>query len=142
MRRSLLSGLLVLAVVAFGASACEDTVPTEPTPPAAGPPTTETFSGVLTINGAQTFSFNVSAAGALTATLKTVTPDATIGVGMGMGTYFATTCAVLSGLFNDNALQGAVITGQAGSAGTLCVRVSDVGKLTEPLSFEIVVVHP
>jgi hypothetical protein len=142
MRRSMLSGLFALACVAFAAAACEDTVPTTPTPPPATEPTTETFSGVLTLNGAQTFSFNVAAAGTLTATLKTVAPDSTIAVGMGLGTYFATTCAVVSGLFNDNALQGSVITGQAGSSGTLCVRVSDVGKLTEPVSFEIVVVHP
>ena len=142
MRRSLVYGLLALACVAFGASACEDTVPATPTTPTNPTLTTETFSGQLTVNGAQTFSFSVAVAGALTATLKTVSPDITVAVGLALGTFNGTSCAIVSGLFNDNALQGAVITGLAGGAGTLCVRVSDVGKLVDSLSFEIVVVHP
>lgn len=141
MRRSMLYGLLALTCVVFTASACEDTVPA-PTTPTNPTITTETFSGVLTVNGAQTFSFSVQSQGALTATLKTVAPDSTVAVGLGLGTFNGTTCAVTTGLFNDNALQGAVVTGLAGSAGTLCVRLSDVGRMAASLSFEIVVVHP
>jgi len=46
------------------------------------------------------------------------------------------------GQVTDRVSQGGSITGSVSGAGTLCVRISDIGQLTEQTGFEIVVVHP
>jgi hypothetical protein len=133
---------LLAALLATGAAACESNNPTTPDPPTTPSTTTETFTGSLNINGAATFPFTVATAGAVTATLTTVEPDATIPIGLSLGTWNGTLCSVGSGLFNDNALQGAVVTGSAGSLGSLCVRVYDSGKVTGAMTYSVTVVHP
>jgi hypothetical protein len=132
-------GLLVLAFLgaAFAASACssdEITSPVAPTPTQV----TDTFAGTLTVNGATTYQF-VSNRGAVTATLTSVAPDSTIAIGFSLGSWNGSTCAAI--LPNDQAIQGSVIYGTVNTTGTLCLRVYDVGKLVDPLTFEVSVVH-
>lgn len=126
---------LALAVT----SACGNdsvTIPTTPTPD----PITETFSGTLTPNGAATHTFSSSASGSVSATLAAVGPDDTIVMGLALGTWNGTGCAVI--IANDTAVQTAVIYGNVTQAGQLCVRAYDVGRFTEPTNYEISVVHP
>jgi hypothetical protein len=130
---------LLVVAAALGFCGCSNTTPTTPTPPTPAS-TTETFQGNLNPNGAKTFSFTVQAAGALTATLTTVSPDATLAIGLALGTWNGTACKVE--LANDSATQGAVVTASASAAGSLCARVYDVGNLTDVVSFEVTVVHP
>jgi hypothetical protein len=139
MRRFFVRGLLAgaLLVPALG---CEDTeVPTDPTP---DPPVTvtDTFNGTLNQNGAATFSFTVNTAGSVVATITSVQPDSTVGLGLSMGTWNGTTCQEV--LANDNAAQGSQLTGQVSQGADICVRLRDVGKLTQPLTFTMTVVHP
>ena len=47
-----------------------------------------------------------------------------------------------NGLANDQAAQGAVVTGLPSGVGNYCARISDVGKLTGSVTFELTVVHP
>lgn len=126
-------------IIMLIAAACGDNpfdIPTQPTPTNV----TETFAGTLNPNGAATHSFTVQTAGTLTATLMTVSPDSTIAIGLSLGTWNGAVCQIV--LANDRALQGTVITGTASSFGNLCVRVYDVGNITEPTSYEVQVVHP
>ena len=136
--------LPALAVVAFallGATGCDkgDST-TTPTPTTPTPTVTETFAGSLNVNGAVTFSFSTTAAGIVTASLRTVTPDSTIQLSLALGTWNGVNCQVV--LTNDRASVGGSITGNVGGAGSLCVRIADVGQVTQPTGFEIVVVHP
>ena len=135
--------MLFVVAVALGLWACggnsTTTTPTSPTT-TTPPTTTETFEGTLNPNGARTFPFTLSAAGTVSATLTTVSPDATIAIGLSLGTWNGTACQIV--LANDNAIQGAILTGSASAAGSLCARAYDVGNIVEPVSFVVTLVHP
>jgi hypothetical protein len=137
MRRGLFQGLVAAGCLAALATGCGEavppTVPTDPTLPS----TVETFSGVLTINGAITFPFS-SLGGSINAKVAELKPDgATIGVSIGVSS--GATCQ--TALSNDNAGINSTVLGVVRDPGTLCARVYDVGKLTEPATFTINVEH-
>ena len=140
MRRVTFLPLTLMAVLTLASMACDsgENTPTTPTTP--GPTITETFAGTVTQNGAATFTFNTSVSGIVTATLKSIGPVTTAQVGLALGTWNGVTCAVV--LTNDRITTGLAVTGQVNAAGSLCVRIYDVGQLTETSTFEIVVVHP
>jgi len=144
MRSSIFRRLAVvsaIALMALGTTACDsgdDTTPTTPTVPT--PVVTETFAGSININGAATFTFPTTAGGTVNATLRTLTPVSTVQVSLALGTWNGVNCQVV--LNNDRASQGGTITGNVSGAGTLCVRISDIGQITQQTGFEIVVVHP
>lgn len=130
--------IVFLAVVVSGA-ACNRTDPFLPTDPTPITPTTDTFSGTLTRNGASVHEFNVNAAGTITATLTTLS-DAELTVGVALGTWNGTACQVV--IANDRARAGAIVTGQTSSFGQLCLRIYDVGNVTTPVDYEATVTHP
>ena len=139
MRRRVL--LLCFAVsVLVGAAACGDddepTTPTEPTRQTI----TETFEGRVTVNGARTHVFAATGSGRIDATLTTLSPDSAARVGVTLGTLNTLgACQVV--IFNDNATQGTLVSGNAGAAGNFCVRVHDVGQLTDAVDYTLTVVH-
>jgi len=131
--------ILLVVALALGSWACSNTAPTTlptPTPPT----TTDTFEGSINPNGAKTFSFIVQTGGTVTTTLTTVSPDSTVAIGLAVGTWDGAACSVFKA--NDNAPQGTSITVTASGAGSLCVRVYDVGNLLDVASFVVTVVHP
>jgi hypothetical protein len=131
---------LPLVMSALVLSGCSDDPegPTTPTPPVTF---TENFSGTLTPNGAKTHFFSTQASGEITATLSSLAPDATISVGLALGTWNGAVCQIV--LPNDNAVVTTVVTGAASAVASLCVRISDVtGTVKEPTEYAIVVVHP
>lgn len=132
---------LVAAALAASAAACDSgEAPTTPTTPTPAPTVTETFTGSITVNGAMTFPFSVAGSGTVTAALTTVGPDSGVSVSLSLGTWNGSLCQIV--LANDSAIQGTVVTGSVGAAGTLCTRVQDVGKMVQPLTFQITVIHP
>ena len=141
MKWSLRGGMAFVMLAFLGAACSSDmtstTAPTTPTPTTVT--ITETFQGNLNQNGAATYSFGV-AAGAVTATLTSLGPDSPLAIGMGLGTLISGSCAVA--IANDNAMQGAVVSGTVSSAGTVCLRVYDVGNIVRPLAYSVDVVHP
>jgi hypothetical protein len=125
---------------ALALSGCSDD-PETPTTPTTPVTFTENFSGTLTPNGARTHSFSSQASGTVTATLSSLAPDATISVGLALGTWNGAVCQIV--LPNDNAVVTTVVTGGVSAVGSLCVRIADVaGTVTQPTDYEIVVVHP
>jgi hypothetical protein len=135
---TLFTALLVLAAVC---TSCGDSTPTQlPTAPTV-PSITETFTGTLNKNGAVTHTFFTSATGPVQATLTQLDPESTTNIGFSMGTYTGSTCAIL--LANDNAVKTSVITGSVNSVGgSLCIRVYDIGKISEETTYEVQVLHP
>ena len=136
-RKFLATMLLAGALVAAG---CDNEIEdaTGPAPPA--PTTSETFSGTININGAQTHLFSVVASGPVTVSLTEVLPDPAIAVGLILGTWNGQACATV--IANDNTIQGTAVIGGVTGAGILCTRIHDVGKLTGPLEYTLTVVHP
>ena len=128
----------VLPLAMFTA-ACEGDIANIPTTP--DPVTvTETFTGSVTVNGAATHTFFTSATGTVTATLISLGENPPALVGLSMGTYSGSTCSLL--LTNDRAVVSSVVSGTVTTlGGNLCVRIYDVGTLTEPVSYEIRVEH-
>ena len=136
MHRRVLGTLLLVAALA--AAGCDNDIEnaTQPTPPA--PTTTDTFTGTININGAQTHTFVVTASGLVNATL-TEAPEGVV-VGLMLGTWNGAACA--TSIANDNAVKGNAVVGSATGVGTLCVRIHDVGKLTGPIAYTLTVEHP
>jgi hypothetical protein len=131
---------VLLAALAFGAVACDDdsgvTIPTPIT--ITEPP----FVGTLTVNGAVTQPFTATSFGTATITLNTLdpNPDSAVRVSMALGTWNGAACQVV--IANDNAGAGTVLLGTISAAGNLCVRMSDAGRLTGPVTFDVTIAHP
>jgi hypothetical protein len=128
--RRLLPGILLFALMT-GVAGCDDetelpNTPTNPSTPST-PATTITFEGTLTRNGAMTSTFSTTAGGTVTATLTTLAPDAALPVGLSLGAWTGSACQV-SGISNDAAVQGTVVTGTVTSAAALCVRIYDAAE--------------
>jgi hypothetical protein len=129
--------LLLATVIAAGAAACGTADPlVRPTPPSVT--VTETFSGSFKANSAVTHPFVSQAAGTVTATLSAVTPA--VNIGLSLGTWDGTVCTIVKA--NDNATPTAAISGDVTSAASLCVRLYDVGNVTDTLEYTVTVVHP
>ena len=147
-RRQMLPLLLVAAL--SGAAACDSNATTGTTTTTTTTPTTfqttETFQGMLTMNGGQSYSFNVTTSGTVFVTLTALSDPlgaAVPVVGLHMGTWNGTSCSIQTGIFTDNAGLNASIAGTVTGAGQLCARVYDSGsRVVNPLSFTITVVHP
>ncbi len=121
------------------AAACDsaiDNIPLTPDPVTV----TETFSGSVNINGAATHSFFTTATGAVTATLISLGENPPEQVGFSLGTLAGSTCSIV--LANDKAIVTSVIVGAVTTLqGSLCVRIYDVGSLTQSVPYEIKVEH-
>lgn len=138
---SAITRTLAAFVLVAASTACDDAGPTTPDDPDPDvTPFTETFSGILNRNGALTFPFNATAKGTATATLSSILPDNTVPLGFAMGTWNGTTCNLV--ISNDNASENTVIAGTVGSAGSLCLRIYDIGRVATTAKFTIFVVHP
>jgi hypothetical protein len=139
MRAFILRALVLLA--AIGAAGCEGEIVNIPTTP--DPVTvTDTFTGRLTVNGAQTHNVFTGATGLVTATITSLGETAPEKVGFSMGTLSSVgTCTVI--VHNDNAVVQTALTGTVANLnGTLCVRIFDVGSMTAPVDYTLTVSHP
>jgi hypothetical protein len=131
--------LCLAVLVLVGAAACGDDEPTTPTEPTR-PTVTETFPGRVTVNGAQTHGFAAGGSGRIDVTLTSLSPNSAARVGLTLGNLNTLgSCTVFTS--NDNATQGTLVSGNASAAGNFCVRVHDVGQLTEPAEYTVTVVH-
>jgi hypothetical protein len=111
-----------------------------PTTPEPTPVVTEPFQGVIGLNGAATHSFTVTGASQITAQLVSLSPDATLTVGLALGTWNGSICQIV--LANDQTKQGDVVEGATQTAGEFCVRVYDAqGILVNAQAYLIHVFH-
>ena len=152
MRRLLWRALLLTAVTTV-APACDDNNNSlNPTTPST-PPTLlqETFLGTLFKNAAYTHPFTVNDAGDVSVfLLQSVDPaqpdNNAIPIGFSLGTWNGLSCSIVIANDNitparaDNPSQG-VLYGRATSAGNLCVRVYDVGKVPASANYELLIDH-
>jgi hypothetical protein len=136
-----------LMAAALAAAGCGNDPVTNPdqTPPTA---VTETFEETLTVHGAITHPIVVQTAGTVTSTLTALDPPEAFlnadesWVGMSLGTWNGIVCTVgAPTLANDKTAVGVTLTGSATATGNYCVRVYDVGKLKQPVAFQLTITH-
>jgi len=130
---------LVLGLVA--ASACSDNqTPTAPTQPTG--PTTATFASAFTVNGSASRTFTTTEAGTVTMTLDSAGPPSNVVLGLGVGVpYVSGAPCLLTSSITTAAGPGPHISMHA-DPGSYCVKVYDIGKLIETVSFSISITHP
>jgi hypothetical protein len=135
-KRATRAAALACAAALFGACG-SSTTPTTPTPTQV----TDTLTGTVTQNGANTQTFTANAGGTVTATLTDLQPVDTVTIGFSIGTTIGTICQAT--LANDAATKGFSFTATAATAGTYCVRMYDVGNVTAdtPVNYTVTVVH-
>jgi ABC-type nitrate/sulfonate/bicarbonate transport system permease component len=135
-KRATRAAALACAAALLGACG-SSTTPTTPTPTQV----TDTLTGTVTQNGANTQTFTANAGGTVTATLTDLQPVDTVTIGFSIGTTIGTICQAT--LANDAATKGFSFTATAATAGTYCVRVYDVGNVTAdtPVNYTVTVVH-
>jgi hypothetical protein len=131
--------VLVLACAAF--SGCDNSSSTpQPTPL---PLLKETFPGNLVKGGSASHNFTVGQAGEVDVTLTAAGPPPTITMGLGVGIPNTATgaCDLIPGAsVNAQASAFSQLLGSA-SPGALCVKISDIGNQTGPITYTIVVEH-
>ena len=132
--------VLVLACAAF--SGCDNS--SSPTPqPAPLPLTKVTFTGTLEKGASASHNFTIVQAGEVDVTLTAAGPPATITMGLSVGVPNTATgaCDLIPGA-SVNAQPSAFsqLLGSA-SPGALCVKISDIGNQTGPITYTIVVEH-
>ena len=135
--------LLAVAVLATGACSNDAisslTTPTNPTI------FTDTFTGTLSQNGSFTHSFTTASLGAVSASIVNLQPTSSQIVGLSLGVWNGTSCSTspaTGGSSSDIATSGSSITLNATAAGSLCVRLYDVGFITSPVLYTLQVTHP
>jgi ABC-type Fe3+-hydroxamate transport system substrate-binding protein len=133
------SRALLLAVAILAMGACSNSALTTATTTAPCP-CTDTFSNTLSVNGAFTHTFTITNLGSVTAAIVSLGPNSAQILGFGLGVWNGTSCTVASS--SDTATTGSTITLNASAAGTLCVRLYDVGFITTPVLYTLQVVHP
>ena len=141
MRAVLKARFLLLVALVFVSGACDNgDSPTIPTPPT---PITETFTGVVNLNGSVVHPFIATAAGSVTATITGVDPSSSPSFGFGMGTWDGAVCTIT--MLNNLATTSAALTGTVVAPSSLCVRLFDSqGNVptNAPINYTVQVVHP
>ena len=134
------SFVLLVPLAALLVSGCGSS-PTDPTdqPEAPVEIVEPNITGTLTVNGAGTHVFVVGRAGNASATLTSLLPDSAAVIGLSLGTWNGAACQII--IANTNATQNTSVIGTASSAGNFCAYVQDVGKLTQPVDYELLIRH-
>ena len=112
-------------------TACNDTATTPATV------TSDTFSGTVSPASPSLQTFTASASGTVTVTATALSPQTT--VGLGVGTLVNSTCSTAS---QASVQQGGTVTETVSASGTYCALVYDPGTLTAAVSYTITVAHP
>jgi len=128
--RRWIPGFAVALVLAMGLAACgDDTTDTPITPTTPSTVTqTDTFTGTVAASEAKVHVFTARP-GLVTVTLTALGPDSTVPIGLGLGTWDLISCNAVAN--NPSAVQGNQLVGTVSSTANICVRVYDIGNLTD-----------
>src|SRR5262249_11866295 len=135
------SAFMLFAGLVFAVSCGKAATPTAPT---TAPTITDTFNADLSQTGSVNHTFRVTSTGQVTVTLTSVSPLATMALGVGMMTSNGTSC-VTTLTQNDDARANSVAALQGTAvAGNYCIRVYDSGNIpiSGTVSYTITVLHP
>jgi hypothetical protein len=135
--------LIAAAAALAGTAACGSTAST--TAPSASAPasTSDSFTGTVAQLGSENHVFAVGANGTVTITLTSVSPLATLALGVAVTASDGTNCLAQISQ-NDNARTGAAALTGTAQSGNYCVRVYDSGNVqpASTVAYTVQVVHP
>jgi hypothetical protein len=131
---------MLLLAVALASASCGDNSTESPTSPTTPVYVTDTFTGTLVTGATARHTFSAKTPGAIQLALTGLSPDATLTIGMGLGTWDGTSCNVT--LQTSLATVGSVFSASATSAGNFCVTVFDVGNVAESTEYTVSLTHP
>jgi hypothetical protein len=132
----------IVLALALTAAACHKNSSTTTTAPTPSPTqTTETFNGTVAVRGSASNNFTVANTGRVDVTLTAASPPATVVMGLGVGTAGGAGCTVLPGASTNTPAGATVQLSGTVSAGALCVKISDVGNQTAPVTYTVTVAH-
>ena len=110
------------------------------TPSSSGQPSTDSFPSLVYPQGANTHYFGVNYSGTLRVTLSGVSPPVPLGLAIGISGSSSPQCNVYSSQAAD---AGATLEMSAAvDKGIYCVKVYDVGQITDRVKFALTVIHP
>jgi len=136
--------LLIALLVAPLAAACDNgpLAPTTDTTTSttATSPVTETFSSQLFVGGYAFRSFNAAKAGTSTVTLTSAGSSTSLKLGLGLGIPDVTGFGCLFTRSIETAAGGQISASV--DPGVYCVRVWDLGTLTQTINFTVTIVRP
>lgn len=136
------AAVLAILVLASATAACGKNSQSTTAPSSSS---TETFSGLMGLQGSSFYSFTVSAAGAVDITLASLManstgPASSAVVGLGLGNPVGTGCSLIKSVNTAPALTTQLTS--AVNPDVYCVQIQDVGNMTVPLHFTIRISHP
>jgi hypothetical protein len=138
-KASLVTLFMTGALVSAGCG--DDSTPTTPTTTRRSSPVTERFASNLVVQGSAARIVSAIATGTLTATLTTVDqPSAVVGFAIGLRNANGTGCLVTKDVIVA-AGSAPELSAQV-DAGDYCVKISDRGPLTTPMTFTITITYP
>lgn len=135
--------LLLLASALL--AACGNNTPTTPstTPNVAEPSVVETWGGTLAVGATRFYSFSVAQNGTVNLTLTSLADGAgevatpvQVSIGFPAGTGCTATSSATTAAGTE------VQVSNTFNAGVWCARISDVGNLTAPATFRLLIAHP
>jgi len=130
----------IVLALALTAAACHKNSSTTTTTPSPTQ-TTETFNGTVPVRGSASNNFTVANSGRVDVTLTAASPPATVVMGLGVGTPGDAGCTVLPGASTNTPAGTVVQLSGTVSAGSLCVKIYDVGNQTAPVTYTVTVAH-
>ena len=130
--------VFALVLVCTLAAGCADDEPIGPAPEPP-PQISETFTGTLELKGAVIHLFTTDQTGQATATLTNLSPTSTALVSFIFGAWNGSHCTAT--FVKDDATSGTSFNANAQGPGAFCVRIADIGNLTEPTTYSITVTH-
>ena len=147
MPRMLARAMVFLALAALTTTGCSDNTLSQlaAASQTTSNPSTDTFTGTLSKNGAFTHIFTITTLGSVTVTIVSLAPDSTQLVGLSLGVWNGTGCSTspaTGGSATDVATTGSSITLNATGAGNLCARLYDVGFVNTPVLYTMQITHP
>src|SRR5262245_19352806 len=134
----------VVVALCVLATACDEGTPGIVQPTVNPATITDTFTGNVAPNSADSHAFVITLSGKIAVTLTAVGPPSTAEVSIGLGIPTGLACSLTLG-------DATTVTTTAGSTpqicgtilpGTFCVVVYDVGRLTDPVDYTVTVAHP
>lgn len=131
--------VVLLASFALSAGCDKETPPTTPTPVTTA---SVTWSTALATGGASSRSFKTTRTGTVSITLQSLTGATTLRAGLGVGIPLGDgSGCVLSRSVETTAGPTAQLELSV-DPGNYCVQVYDLGELTQPASFTVLLVYP
>lgn len=100
----------------------------------------DVFQSSLSVHGTSSKSFTVGLAGTLSVSLDGVTPASSIGLGVGLFRTDGGGCALSRSIVSTAGVTATM--SMPVDPGSYCIKVFDVGTLTDPVAFSIGFSHP